>query len=112
MSINQKHQIEIEYQGNLRTESIHLSSGHRIITDAPIDNYGKGKAFSPTDLVVSALGSCILTIVGIVATRNKVEIDGSKCEVLKEMTANPRRITKIVINIYIKNLESTILKKK
>ena len=112
MSINKKHQIEIEYKGKLRTESVHLGSGHRIITDAPIDNYGKGQAFSPTDLVVSALGSCILTIIGIVATRNQVSIDGSRCNILKEMTVNPRKISKIVINIYIQNLESSVIKKK
>ena len=59
------HQIEIKYKGNLRTESVHLKSGQKLITDAPVDNKGKGEAFSPTDLTASALGSCMLTIIGI-----------------------------------------------
>ena len=94
------HQIEIEYKGNLRTESVHLESGQKLITDAPVDNKGKGEAFSPTDLTVSALGSCMLTIMGIAAERRDIDISGVRAEIEKVMGANPRRIVQIIINIY------------
>ena len=94
------HQIEIEYKGSLRTESIHLISGQKIITDAPIDNKGKGEAFSPTDLTVSALGSCMLTIMGMTANSRDIDITGARAEIEKVMETNPRRITRIIINIY------------
>ena len=94
------HQIEIEYKGNLRTESVHLESGQKLITDAPVDNKGKGEAFSPTDLTASALGSCMLTIMGIVAERRDIDISGVRAEIEKVMGANPRRIVQIIINIY------------
>ena len=94
------HQIEIEYKGNLRTESVHLKSGQKLITDAPVDNKGKGEAFSPTDLTASALGSCMLTIIGITAERRDIDISGVRAEIEKVMGTNPRRITRIIINIY------------
>ncbi len=94
------HQIEIEYKGKLRTESVHLKSGQKLITDAPVDNKGKGEAFSPTDLTASALGSCMLTIMGIVAERRDIDISGVRAEIEKVMGANPRRIVQIIINIY------------
>jgi len=94
------HQIEIEYKGNLRTESVHLESGQKLITDAPVDNKGKGEAFSPTDLTASALGSCMLTIMGIAAERRDIDISGVRAEIEKVMGANPRRIVQIIINIY------------
>ena len=94
------HQIEIEYKGNLRTESLHLKSGQKLITDAPVDNKGKGKAFSPTDLTASALGSCMLTIIGITAERRDIDISGVRAEIEKVMGTNPHRITQIIINIY------------
>ena len=83
---------KIEYKGELRTEAVHLRSGKTIITDAPIDNQGKGEAFSPTDLVATALGSCMLTIMGIVAKKNNINIDDTTVEVLKTMSESPRRI--------------------
>jgi uncharacterized OsmC-like protein len=85
--------------GDLRTESIHLQSGKTIITDAPIDNQGKGKAFSPTDLVATALASCMLTIMGIVAKRDGIMIEGTTAEVGKIMVSNPRRIGEIRLKI-------------
>ena len=94
------HQIEIKYKGNLRTESVHLKSGQKLITDAPVDNKGKGEAFSPTDLTASALGSCMLTIMAIAAESRDIDISGVRAEIEKVMGANPRRIVQIIINIY------------
>ena len=90
---------KVTYKGSLRTEAIHVQSGNTIITDAPIDNHGKGEAFSPTDLVATALASCMLTIMGIVANRNHLKINGTTAEIEKIMGTNPRRINEIKINI-------------
>jgi uncharacterized OsmC-like protein len=89
----------VEYKGELRTEAVHLKSGKTIITDAPIDNQGKGEAFSPTDLVATALGSCMITIMGIVAEREGITLDGTTAEVEKVMATSPRRIGEIKIKI-------------
>ena len=86
------------YTGDLRTEAQHVRSGNKIITDAPIDNQGKGEAFSPTDLVATALGSCMITIVGIAANNHHFNIDGTQIEITKIMASNPRRITEIIVN--------------
>ena len=88
---------KVVYKGNLRTESTHLQSGKTIITDAPVDN--QGKAFSPTDLVATALASCMLTIMGIVAKRDGIMIEGTTVEVEKIMVSNPRRIGEIRLKI-------------
>jgi len=85
------------YLGDLRTEMTHVRSGSVIITDAPVDNQGKGEYFSPTDLVASALGSCIFTIMGIAAREHGFSIDGSKCSITKIMTDKPRKIGEIQI---------------
>ena len=90
---------KVTYKGSLRTEAIHVQSGNTIITDAPIDNHGKGEAFSPTDLVATALASCMLTIMGIVANRNHLKINGTTAEIEKIIGTNPRRINEIKINI-------------
>ncbi len=90
----------VYYSGDLRTESKHLQSGNKIITDAPIDNEGKGEGFSPTDLVATSLANCMLTIMGIVARRHKVNIDGTRADVEKIMGTEPRRITEIQIEFY------------
>ena len=92
-------EIKVEYIGDLRTESMHIDSGHSITTDAPKDNQGLGRKFSPTDLVASALGSCLLTIMGIVADRHNIKIKGSTVNILKEMNENPRRISKLILDI-------------
>ena len=97
---------KIYYQGDLRTEATHLASQSVITTDAPIDNNGKGEMFSPTDLVATSLASCMLTIMGITANTHKLQITNSYAEVTKIMTTNPRRIGKIVVNIYIVGQES------
>jgi len=90
---------KVVYKGDLRTESTHLQSGETIITDAPVDNQGKGKAFSPTDLVATALASCMLTIMGIVAKRDGIMIEGTTVEVEKILVSNPRRIEEIRLKI-------------
>ena len=90
---------KITYTGDLRTSSVHLKSGKEIITDAPIDNQGKGEAFSPTDLLATSLGNCMLTIVGIAAKNHGFNIDGTTAEVTKVMAENPRRVSEIHINL-------------
>lgn len=90
---------EIIYKGNLRTEAVHLRSGEKIITDAPPDNNGKGEAFSPTDLMSTSLGSCMLTVMGIVANRHNINMDGTKVEILKVMADNPRRVSEIHVEM-------------
>ena len=91
--------FEIKYQGNLRTTATHLDSGSEISTDAPKDNHGLGETFSPTDMVCSALASCILTIMAIAVEKNDVDIKGTTAIVKKTMGNNPRRIVKIEINL-------------
>ncbi|MFA6275686.1 MAG: OsmC family protein [Pedobacter sp.] len=90
---------KITYTGDLRTSSVHLKSGNEIITDAPVDNQGKGEAFSPTDLLATSLGNCMLTIVGISAKAHDFNIDGTTAEVTKIMAENPRRVVEIVVDL-------------
>ena len=97
---------KVVYKGDLRTEAIHLQSGNTIITDAPVDNEGKGKAFSPTDLVATALASCMLTIMGIIAKRDGIMIEGTTADVEKIMVSNPRRIGEIRLKINFPHLIS------
>ena len=97
------HSIENRYLGELRTHSTHLKSSDTIITDAPVDNNGKGNAFSPTDLVASALCSCMTTVMGICAEKNNFELPGSTAYVTKIMESYPRRISKIIIEINFDN---------
>lgn len=92
---------KIIYTGNLRTEATHLKSGNTIITDAPTDNNGKGEAFSPTDLVATALGSCMLTIMGIKAQNSNIDMVGAEVDVTKIMSSDPRRISKIIATIHM-----------
>jgi uncharacterized OsmC-like protein len=89
----------IEYLGGLRTECRHLASGTVIKTDAPLDNKGKGEFFSPTDLVATAYGSCMLTIMGIFCEEHGISMSHGTVEITKVMAANPRRIGKIVLHI-------------
>lgn len=97
---------QIIYTGELRTEATHLKSGTTIITDAPTDNQGKGEAFSPSDLVATALGSCMMTIMGIYAQRENIDLKDTKMDITKVMTAElPRKIATIIVDIYFpKNL--------
>lgn len=91
---------KITYNGGLRTTSIHERSGNEIITDAPVDNKGKGEAFSPTDLLATSLGNCMLTIIGIAAAAHGFDIDGATCDITKIMAENPRRVAEIVATLH------------
>lgn len=91
--------IETIYQGGLRTQARHVQSGTVILTDAPVDNQGKGEGFSPTDLLAASLGSCMLTIMGIAAREHHLNIDGTTCSITKIMAANPRRVAEIKIDL-------------
>jgi uncharacterized OsmC-like protein len=88
------------YEGNLRTAASHLQSGNQIQTDAPTDNQGKGERFSPTDLVATALGSCMMTIMGIKARDMQLNLEGTKIDITKHMAANPRRISGIDVTLH------------
>jgi len=90
---------ETTYLGELRTSAVHIRSGATLITDAPVDNQGKGESFSPTDLVATALGSCMMTILGIAARRDNFNVDGTRLSITKVMAENPRRISEIIIDI-------------
>lgn len=90
---------KIIYNGDLRTTCIHLRSGQEIITDAPVDNNGKGEAFSPTDLTATSLGTCMITVMGIAAKNHGINIDGAELEITKHMGTDPRRITAIDVRI-------------
>ncbi|AHW59460.1 Uncharacterized OsmC-related protein [Draconibacterium orientale] len=89
--------IKTIYLGELRTENEHLQSGNKVITDAPTDNRGKGEYFSPTDLLATALGSCIMTIMGIKARDNGIDIEGTQVDVTKIMASDPRRVAEVVV---------------
>lgn len=90
---------KVIYQGNLRTESEHLQSGSKMITDAPVDNHGKGEAFSPTDTVANALATCMLTVMGIKAENLQIDMRGTTAEVTKTMASDPRRISRIEVKV-------------
>ncbi len=95
-------QIDIVYRGDLRCESVHAPSKAQLSTDAPLDNQGKGQSFSPTDLVATALGSCMLTTMGIVAKRHGWNMEGARARVIKTMVADPaRRIAKLETQLVI-----------
>ncbi len=93
-------QIDVTYRGGLRCEAVHGPSGQRLVTDAPVDNHGKGESFSPTDLVATAFGTCLFTIMGIVAEREQLDLTGMRVTVSKEMSAEPpRRIARLTARI-------------
>jgi putative redox protein len=95
-------EIKIAYQGHLHCEATHGPSGKTLATDAPKDNHGKGETFSPTDLVATALGSCMLTVMGIVAQRHNIALEGATARVTKEMAASPaRRIGRLTVAIHV-----------
>lgn len=92
--------IQLSYEGGLRCSATHVPSGNSLSTDAPVDNNGKGESFSPTDLLATGLGACMATVMGIVAERKQVSLDGLKVEVRKHMsTDTPRRIAKLEVDI-------------
>ena len=89
--------VRTTYIGELRTEATHVQSGNKIVTDAPLDNQGKGEYFSPTDMVAAALASCAMTIIGIAARDNGFSVEGLKARTTKIMASDPRRIAEIQI---------------
>ncbi len=93
------HTSEVKYLGNLRTEATHMASKSKIITDAPVDNNGKGEAFSPTDLVATALAQCMITIMGIEANKLNIDMNNTQATIIKRMGIGPRRIVEIEIEI-------------
>ena len=101
------HIASVIYHGDLRTEAKHIRSGQTIITDAPLDNNGKGQAFSPTDLAATALATCMITIVGIAARNHGFDIDGTTLDVHKHMKAHPRRIGQIDVIVTLPHAEYT-----
>jgi uncharacterized OsmC-like protein len=95
-------QISVEYQGGLRCEATHGPSQNKLITDAPVDNHGKGESFSPTDLVATALGVCMATVMGIYAEQHGIDLRGMKVSVKKEMVQQPvRRIARLTCEITV-----------
>lgn len=90
----------LKYLGDLRLEAKHEKSGQVITTDAPTDNQGKGEAFSPTDLLATSLGVCMITIMGIAAKSHGFSIDGTTADVTKIMGSDPRRVKEVVVNVY------------
>lgn len=103
---------KIIYKGDLRTEMTHLQSGTIVETDAPVDNNGKGERFSPTDLVATALGSCMLTIMGIAGNTHNIKIEETEVEITKIMTSAPRKIGEIIIKLSVKGQDSFSDKEK
>ncbi len=89
--------VRTKYLGNLRTEMEHVKSGTKIITDAPVDNHGKGESFSPTDLLAASYSGCVLTIIGIAAQTHGFNIDGTEVKTTKIMGADPRRVAELVV---------------
>lgn len=95
-------EIDIVYEGQLHCVATHEPSKATLVTDAPVDNHGKGECFSPTDLVAAALGACVMTVMGIVATRNQIDLSGTRIHVVKEMIQQPvRRIGKLAVTVTV-----------
>lgn len=93
-------EIEIDYKGELRCQAVHMPSGRELETDAPVDNQGRGESFSPTDLVATALGVCMATVMGIVAKRKEIDLAGLRIAVRKHMSSDtPRRISRLEVDI-------------
>ncbi|TDT37961.1 putative OsmC-like protein [Maribacter spongiicola] len=92
---------KVTYNGELRTECVHLKSNDSFVTDAPVDNNGLGQAFSPTDTVATGLASCMLTMMGIKANGLEIDLKGTTASVTKHMAASPRRISKIEVNVHL-----------
>jgi putative redox protein len=88
---------KVIYTGDLRTEATHVKSGQSFITDAPIDNQGKGEAFSPTDLLATSLGVCAMTVVGIAARTHGFNVDGTTLNITKIMASEPRRVGEVIV---------------
>ncbi len=104
---------KVTYTGDLSTKALHLKSGNIVITDAPIDNNGKGEAFSPTDLMATSLASCMITIMGISAKNHGIDMEGTTAEITKIMsTEGPRKIIEIIVGLEMPNKEYTTKERK
>ncbi|MGB0369085.1 MAG: OsmC family protein [Flavobacteriales bacterium] len=101
----------VTYKNGLTTEAVHQKSGTQIITDAPTDNNGLGRSFSPTDLLATSLASCMLTIMGIRANESSLDIDGTTASVTKIMGSNPRCVAEVQIEIEVKDRDLTDVQK-
>ena len=99
--------VNSTYTGGLRTTAQHVRSGNEFITDAPVDNNGKGEAFSPTDTVAAALGSCMMTVMAIAGEKQGIDMNGMHLETTKIMAANPRRISELKVDFYWDNCEAS-----
>jgi len=99
---------KVTYSGDLRTEIEHVASGAKAITDAPLDNHGKGAALSPTDMCSASLASCMITVMGIKAESMGLDLGGTYAEVTKVMASEPRRIKEIHVNVFL----SEVLKER
>lgn len=107
--------IETKYLGDLKTEARHVRSGNTLITDPPVDNQGKGEAFSPTDLLATSLGSCMMTLIGIASRTHQFNVDGTTIQITKIMAENPRRVGEVVVELFFPDhgyseKEKTIIK--
>ena len=104
---------KVVYLGDLRTECTHIQSGTKIITDAPLDNQGRGEAFSPTDLLATSLASCMMTIIGIYCKNHEINFDSCTAEIEKIMGVNPRKVEKIIVHMDFtgNNWDSSTLEK-
>ncbi|HEY1048017.1 MAG TPA: OsmC family protein [Bacteroidia bacterium] len=104
---------KVIYLNDLRTSAEHIASKNSIITDAPVDNHGKGEAFSPTDLAATSLGSCMITVLGIYAQANAIDMKGTTAEITKIMSKEgPRRIVEIIVDLIIRTTEEMDEKQK
>ena len=92
--------IQTQYIGSLRSKATHVKSGNVLVTDAPLDNKGRGEAFSPTDLLATSLGSCMITIAGMAAQEHGFSIDGTTIDIIKIMASNPRRVAEVIVELH------------
>jgi putative redox protein len=106
------HTMTINYLGELRTQGTHIKSGNQLLTDAPTDNNGKGEAYSPTDLVCASLAACMMTLMGMQAEKDQINLSGLKADITKMMDSNPRKIKEIIINFYIPDIFADELQKE
>jgi putative redox protein len=105
--------IDVRYEGDLHTVATHGPSGATLSTDAPVDNQGRGEAFSPTDLLATALATCVVTTMGIVAKREGIEMAGASAVVTKEMTASgPRRVARLTCTIQLPKVDDDTQRQK
>ena len=104
--------IKIIYTGDLKTRATHCKTGNQLITDAPLDNKGRGETFSPTDLLVTSLGTCMLTVMGIAAKENNIAIENTEVRVTKIMGNAPRRVSEVIVEFDMPKKSFSVQEKK